>query len=119
MDAGRSFDESARGAELRLAELRRLLSGSVELTPEQESALATLTETLAGVEQGALALRNSVLNAPEAPAGFVEKAPQGVGVVRDAIADGATLLFHVEHGLRIIGEDNLGGLRPEQREAGE
>ena len=57
MDAGRSFDESARGAELRLAELRRLLSGSIELTPEQEAALAALTETLAGVEQGALALR--------------------------------------------------------------
>ena len=73
MDAGRLFDESARGAELRLAELRRLLSGSIELTPEQESALAALTETLAGVERDALALRNSVLNAPEAPPGFVER----------------------------------------------
>jgi hypothetical protein len=73
MDAGRSFDESARGAELRLAELRRLLSGSIELTQEQESALAALTETLAGVERDALALRNAVLNAPEAPQSFVER----------------------------------------------
>jgi hypothetical protein len=73
MDPVRAFDEAARGVELRLAELRRLLAGLESLTDAQQAQMAALLPSLETVSAATLALRNEVLNAPAAPMGFVER----------------------------------------------
>lgn len=73
MDSLRAFDEAARGVELRLAELRRLLAGQELLAEEQQAQLDTLLPTLEAVSHAALTLRNDLLEAPETPQGFVER----------------------------------------------
>jgi hypothetical protein len=76
MDAAHQFDEAARGVEVRLAELRRLLAG-LELTGEQQERIALLLPTLSDLGEMILSVRNELLGAPDGPTFGYERLPEG------------------------------------------